>query len=54
MKTVCFTLDIDVEARDEEEALEIAKACRLAIVEGKPQPYKITMANVEIDKLYEL
>lgn len=50
MKSYTFTLDIQADARDSEEALDIAKACK-AILEGYKNSYKV---QVEIDDVEEL
>lgn len=49
MKSFTFTLNVQADARDSEEALDIARACK-AILEGY-SAYKI---HVEIDDLEEV
>lgn len=55
MKNFTFTLNIEVDAHDEEEALVIANALKRIITSSSslsPNPYKLN--GVEIDDLEEL
>lgn len=53
MKTFAFALLVEVEARDEEEAIAIADVMKAALVTASPdQPFKVN--SVEVDELEEL
>jgi hypothetical protein len=52
MKTYSFTLNIQIQAKDETEADEMMEHIAWAVRENKPHPYKI--GGVEPDDLEEV
>lgn len=53
MRTFAFTLQVEVEARDEEDAADIAGVMKAALVTASPdQPFKVN--SVEVKDLEEL
>lgn len=54
MKTYTFTLNIEVDARDAEQALEIAKACAGVLTTCQLAMHPFKLRNVEVDKVEEL